>query len=173
MSGGVGGGGATPPSTRSIPSGTSPLVRGKPHQEHWDAPLVDAPFAFPSSALLLWRLAKLSRDEAPRGSQPAFAAGRYRPLAQPLSGPLQASLRFLRNPKPAALAARLTARFPHGGGRWVFHVPRTYPVDGLGPDFPPVTALSAAGHRQIPAPGHSPFGSSLLPFRGTAPWARC
>jgi len=126
---------------------------------HWSA----CPSCSRHLSCPLWRFAKLSRDEAPRGSQPAFAARRYRLRTQPLSGPLQAGLRYLRDPKPTALSARLTARFPQEGGRWAFHVPRTYLADGLGPDFPPVTTLSAAGHRQIPAPGHSPFGSSLLP----------
>jgi hypothetical protein len=93
-------------------------------------------------------------------------------MAQPLSGPLQAGLRFLRDPKPTALSACLTARFPPRGRRRVFHVPRTYLADGLGPDFPPVTALSAAGHLQIPAPGHLPFGRAFCPVEGPAPSAR-
>ena len=80
---------------------------------HWSA----RPSCSRHLSCSLWRFAKLSRDEAPRGSQPAFVARRCCLLAQPLSGPLQVGLRFLRDPKPTALSARLAARFPHEGGR--------------------------------------------------------
>src|SRR5215510_5548887 len=59
------------------------------------------------------RLAKFSREERPEGSQPAFAWGDVAG-AQPLSVPLQDSLRLFPPPVPALRWARLTARFPLG-----------------------------------------------------------
>jgi hypothetical protein len=63
-------------------------------------------------------------------------------MFQPLSRPLPPSFRLLRHPLPAALSARLAARFPlrEDYGLTVFRV--TDPVDGVGPPFSPVV-LSA------------------------------
>jgi hypothetical protein len=55
----------------------------------------------------LRRLADGSRPPTPEGSLPGFPWG-----LQPLSGPLQAGLRLLPPPLPAALSAHLTMRFP-------------------------------------------------------------
>src|SRR5712691_11626303 len=61
---------------------------------------------------LLSRLVRYSRDERPDGSQPAFAWGPVPRRAQPLSHLLPMGIRLLRPPLPAALSARLAARFP-------------------------------------------------------------
>jgi len=47
------------------------------------------------------------------------------------------------------------------------HVPRLY-LEGVGPAYPPVAPMSAAGEAKTPAPGHLPFGPSL-----SAPLACC
>jgi len=60
---------------------------------------------------LLNPLVRCSRDERPDGSLPAFAWGDVAE-AQPLSRPLQAGVRFVRPPVPAALSAGLAACFP-------------------------------------------------------------
>jgi hypothetical protein len=58
---------------------------------------------------------RLSCDERPDGSLPAFAWGDVAPTeAQPLSTSLQGSLRFFHHPLPAPLSAHLTTCFPNG-----------------------------------------------------------
>ena len=58
-------------------------------------------------------------------------------MSQPLSGPLQAGLRFLPHPVPAAPSARLAARFPlrEGYGLTTF---RPWNAGGLGRASAPV-----------------------------------
>jgi len=97
------------------------------------------------------RFAKLSRDERPGGSLPAFAwddvaiwlRSRRSPKAQSLSSPLQRGLRFLRPPLPAGPSAHLAVRFPsfdklrmQEGDLRAYHVPCKYPR-GLGSASPP------------------------------------
>ena len=50
--------------------------------------------------------------ERPDGSQPAFAWGPVPRRGEPLSHLLPMGIRLLRPPLPAALSARLAARFP-------------------------------------------------------------
>src|SRR5262245_14206455 len=70
--------------------------RGRPHQQHE---------RLPSSACLLKRLTRCSRDERPEGSRPAFAGGDLARRAQPLSVRLRDGLRFLPPPLPAVPSA--------------------------------------------------------------------
>src|SRR3982751_5380239 len=58
-------------------------------------------------------------------------------MAQPLSGRLRTSLRFLPPPLPAAPSASLTSRFPLRGRRRAYHVS---PIcrGGEGRSYPPV-----------------------------------
>jgi hypothetical protein len=90
--------------------------------------------------------------------------------AQPLSAPLQNGVRFLRDPLPAAPSARLTARFPLWEDNGHSHVPHTYP-DGLGPAYPPVTAMSATGETRAPS-GPLTFWFEPSASCDTAPSAR-
>jgi len=64
---------------------------------------------------LLCRFSKLSRDERPDGSRPAFAWGDVA-HAQPLSASLQDRLRFFRPPLPAAPSPFLAVRIPREVG---------------------------------------------------------
>lgn len=59
----------------------------------------------------LSRFSRLSRDETPYGSQPAFARDNVAG-AQSLSARLQSGIRLLHPPIPAAPWARLTVCFP-------------------------------------------------------------
>src|SRR3954468_9929472 len=59
------------------------------------------------------------------------------PSAQLLSDPLQAGLRFLPRPLPAAPSAHLTAGLPRGGDDGLTTLHRRNPR-GLGPAFTPV-----------------------------------
>ena len=113
---------------------------------------------------LLSCLIKLSRDGTPRGSLLTFVPGTLL-----VSGPLQVGLRLLRDELPASLPARLTARFPHQGGIRAYHVPCLY-LDGLGPACTPVTLCLRQDRYEGPAPGHTPFGSSLLPCGHSNLW---
>ena len=95
-----------------------------------------APRALPPATDLLCPLGRLavgSGPSTPGGSQLAFARGD----SQPLSGPLQAGLRFLPRPLPAAPSARLTAGLPsrEDGGLTTLH---HEDLHGLGPAFTPV-----------------------------------
>ncbi len=63
----------------------------------------------------LCRFSKLSRDERPDESQPAFAWGDVA-CAQPLSASLQDRLRFFRPPLPAAPSPSLTGGIPLDAG---------------------------------------------------------
>jgi hypothetical protein len=114
----------------------------------------------PSFACLLKRLARISRDERPEGSPPAFAWG---DLARGL------------NPSPpdyrAAFASSLILyppphrRPPCGGptprgGRRADHVPRMY-HGWLRLCLSAGGSAATAGEGESPAPGHVPFGPSL------------
>jgi hypothetical protein len=113
---------------------------------------------------LLSCLIKLSRGGTPRGSLLTFVPGML-----PVSDPLQAGFCLLRDELPASLSAYLTARFPHRGGIRAYHVPCLY-LDGLGPACTPVTLRLRQDRNEGPAPGHIPFGSSLLPCGHSNLW---
>jgi len=83
------------------------------------------------------RFAHGSRTPTPEGSLPAFAAGWCRRVAQPLSGPLQAGLRLLPPPLPAAASAPLARQPSRTGRRRAYHVAPLSPC-GLGRASPPV-----------------------------------
>src|SRR5262249_27614347 len=73
---------------------------------------------------------------------------------------LQAGVRLLPHPTPAALSARLAARFPSREGNGVpsFTSPITR---GAGRASRPVARHPRQGTAEAPAPGHSPVGPSL------------
>src|SRR5271170_5207604 len=82
----------------------------------------------PSSADLVGRFAKFSRDGRPGGSLPAFASG----YVAPVSKPLQLGLCFLPHPLPARPSARLTARLP-SREQYGLTVFRVCDRNGIGP----------------------------------------
>jgi len=99
-----------------------------------------------------------SRDGTPAGSLPAFAWGNV-VVTQPLSRPLQASLRLLQHPLPAALSACLATCFPRGRNTGL---PRSVCVPGwVRSRLFAGGSTSATGDQEAPAPDHVPFGSSL------------
>jgi hypothetical protein len=87
---------------------------------------------------------KLSRDERPDGSLPAFAWGDVAPHgAQPLSAPLQGGLRFFRPPLPAVPSPSLAVR-----------IPREVGLNGL-------TQLTTAELRASPVGARLPVGQRM------------
>ena len=87
-------------------------------------------------------------------------------LSQPLSGPLQAGLRFLPRPLPAAPSARLTAGLPSREVDGLTTLHRRNPR-GLGPAFTPVARHLRRMSLQHPDLATYRFGPSL-----SAPLAR-
>src|SRR3954469_2867991 len=89
-----------------------------------------------------------------------LSRGVMSPWAQLLSGPLQAGLRFLPRPLPAAPSAHLTAGLPspEGGGLSTLH--RRNPR-GLGPALTPVALHLRRGTLQPPDLATYHFGPSL------------
>ena len=67
----------------------------------------------------------------------------------PLSAPLQRSIRLLRLPLPALLSAFLAGCFPSSGGVQAYHVPLVCP-DGLGPTCSPVMLVVSERGNWIP-----------------------
>jgi len=67
--------------------------------------------AAPGQRIPVHHSLRLSRDSAPRGSQPGFPWDDLA-HAQSLSAPLQVGFRFLHDPIPAPPSAHLTTRFP-------------------------------------------------------------
>jgi hypothetical protein len=86
-------------------------------------------------------------------------------MFQPLSGPLQAGLRLLPAPLPAAPSARLAARFPLRGGYGLTTLRRRNPA-WVRPRLDAGGATWAPDEFGASGPGHAPFGPSL-----SAPWA--
>src|SRR5262245_33296189 len=87
-------------------------------------------------------------------------------MSQPLSGPLQAGLRFLPRPLPAAPSAHLTAGLPAREGDGLTTLHRRNPR-GLGPAFTPVAHHLPRMSLQHPDLATYRFGPSL-----SAPLAR-
>src|SRR3954468_9062581 len=87
------------------------------------------------------------------------------PSAQLLSGPLQAGLRFLPRPLPAAPSAHLTVGLPSREDDGLTTLHRRNPR-GLGPAFTPVALHLRRGTLQPPDLATYRFGPSL-----SAPWA--
>jgi hypothetical protein len=92
-------------------------------------------------------------------------------LSQPLSGPLQAGLRLLPDPLPAAPCGRLTAAVPgrrtssrEGNGLTTFR--RRNPREGVGGVSPPVARHLRGRSSEPPNLATYHFGPSL-----SAPWA--
>src|SRR5215831_4166436 len=81
-------------------------------------------------------------------------------LSQPLSGPLQAGLRFLPRPLPAAPSAHLTAGLPSREDDGLTTLPRRNPR-GLGPAFTPVARHLRRMSLQHPDLATYRFGPSL------------
>ena len=82
-------------------------------------------------------------------------------MSQPLSGPLQAGLRFLPRPLPAAPSARLAAGLPSREDDGLTTLHRRNPR-GLGPAFTPVARSSAPDEFAASGPGHVPFWSKPI-----------
>ena len=89
-----------------------------------------------------------------------LSRGVMSPQAQPLSGPLQAGLRFLPRPLPAAPSARLTAGLPSREDDGLTTLHRENPR-GLGPALTPVALHLRRGTLQPPDLATYHFGSSL------------
>ena len=81
-------------------------------------------------------------------------------MSQPLSGPLQAGLRFLPRPLPAAPWAPLASRLPVRGGQRAYHVP---PMcrGGEGRRFSPVVQHLRRGRYEPPDLTTCRFGPSV------------
>ena len=81
-------------------------------------------------------------------------------MSQPLSDPLQAGLRFLPRPLPAAPSARLAAGLPsrEDDGLNTLHRENRR---GLGPASTPVARHLSPDELGASGPGHVPFGPSL------------
>ena len=91
------------------------LLVGEPHQQR--------AAMLPSSACLLGRLAKLSREERPDGSLPAFARGDVARWRNPYPPHYRAAFAFSARPLPAPPSAPLAGRFPLRGAIRAYHVP--------------------------------------------------
>src|SRR4051812_50138448 len=87
-------------------------------------------------------------------------------MSQPLSGPLQAGLRFLPRPFPAAPSAHLTAGLPSREDDGLTTLHRRTPR-GLGPALTPVARHLRRMSLQHPDLATYRFGPSR-----SAPWAR-
>ncbi len=114
-----------------------------------------APRALPPVTDLLCppsRLAVGSRPPTPGGSQLALRGV----MSQPLSGPLQAGLRLLPRPLPAAPSARLAAGLPSREDDGLHTLHRRNPR-GLGPASTPVARYLRRASSGAPGPGHMPF----------------
>jgi len=81
-------------------------------------------------------------------------------MSQPLSGPLQAGLRFLPRPLPAAPSAHLAAGLPSREDDGLTTLHRRNPR-GLGPAFTPVALHLRRGTLQPPDLATYRFGPSL------------
>ena len=97
--------------------------------------LMDAP-ARPKSAVICFPMSRsfvhFFRDEIPAGSLPLFRCGKWQSggLHEPLSMPLQHSLRFLQHPYPLRRWLVLRPPYPEGTHR-AYPVPLVY-QSGLG-----------------------------------------
>jgi|GEM_PF-2502248 len=77
--------------------------------------------------------------------------------AQPLSGPLQSGIRFLRFPLPALPTAFLTVGLPLRGSYTGLPCSAQFARDGLGSAYPPVALVSVPPQLEKEGPARFPF----------------
>lgn len=119
----------------------------------WEHPRLNfsQSFAFPPEKVF-----RLSRVERPCGSLPAFAWDNVAE-AQPLSGPLQSGIRFLRFPLPTLPTAFLTVGLPQRGSYTGLPCSAQFARDGLGSAYPPVALVSVPPQLEKEGPATFPF----------------